>query len=437
MGVREKAILARNASIELAALSTKDKNKALKAIAASLEKNKGKILEANKKDVKNNEGKIPKALLDRLKLDESKLGEIVAGVEAVEKQPDLVGKTLSAIELDKGLELFQVSSPIGVICAIFESRPDALVQISTLCFKAGNSVILKGGSEAKESNEILAEIIRNALESSGITKECILLIETREEVKEVLALDDLIDLIIPRGSNQFVKYIQDNTRIPVLGHSSGICHIYVDENADLDKAVDICIDAKVQYAAVCNAMETMLVNATIANEFLPTIGKKLNEKKVEIFCDSRAKEILAEAGIDCRDATEESWKTEYNDLKLNVKIVDSLDEAIAHINKYSSKHTDAIVTENKQNAIRFINKVDSSSIMWNASTRFSDGYRYGKGSEIGINTGKTHARGPAGMEALVTYKYILVGKNHKVSDYVGRGAGKFSHKKLNKKWLNE
>ncbi len=434
MSVRKKAVLARKAAIDLGSLATEKKNEVLKEIADSLQKNKEKIMNANRDDVENNKEKISRPLLDRLRISDSKFNQVIEGVKAVEKQPDLVGLTISAIELDKGLELFQVTCPIGVICAIFESRPDALVQIGTLCLKSGNSVILKGGSEALKTNRILFSIIRGAIESKGINPECLQLVETREEVKELLALDDLIDLIIPRGSNEFVRFIQDNTRIPVLGHSSGICHIYVDEGADLGKAVDVCLDAKLQYPAVCNAVETLLVHSGVAEEFLEKIGKKYKDAKVEIFADENAKEILRKNGIDSRKASEESWKTEYNALKLNIKIVDGVEGAIEHINKYGSRHTDGIITENKQNALRFINRVDSSSVMWNASPRFSDGYRYGKGSEVGISTNKIHARGPAGAESLITYKYILVGKGHTVAPYAGERAKTFSHKKLDRKW---
>jgi glutamate-5-semialdehyde dehydrogenase len=259
------------------------------------------------------------------------------------------------------------------------------------------------------------------------------LMETREEVNEMLKLDEYINLIIPRGSNEFVKYIQDNTKIPVLGHSAGICHVYVDSKADMKKAIEVCYDAKVQYPAVCNAMETLLVHKDIAEKFLLEIGKKYNEAGVELRCDERSFDILKGMGFlkAILRATEQDWRTEYNDLILSIKVVDSLNEAIDHINKYGSHHTDAIVTEDKNNASRFIEFVDSSSVMWNASTRFSDGFRYGKGAEVGISTNKIHARGPVGMEGLLIYKYVLLGKGHKVADYIGKSARKYTHKKLN------
>jgi glutamate-5-semialdehyde dehydrogenase len=303
----------------------------------------------------------------------------------------------------------------------------------SLCLKSGNATIFKGGSEAAHSNRAIFDELVNAIENTdGMPHGAFALMETREEVNEMLKLDDYINLIIPRGSNEFVKYIQDNTRIPVLGHSSGICHVYVDKEADMEKAIDVSYDSKVQYPAVCNAMETLLVHAGIAGEFLPEIGQKYNASGVELRCDERSFDILKGIGFlkAIIHAKEEDWKTEYNDLILSIKIVDSIEEAIEHINKYGSHHTDAIITENKITASRFIDLVDSSSVMWNASTRFADGFRYGKGAEVGIRTNKIHARGPVGMEGLLIYKYALVGNGHKVADYVGKNARKYTHKKL-------
>ncbi|MCZ7391951.1 MAG: glutamate-5-semialdehyde dehydrogenase [Candidatus Methanoperedens sp.] len=434
-----KVTLASSASIPLASVPGAVKNKALTAMAQALDSNRDKIISANKKDIAAAEklveaGKLSKALIKRLKVDDTKIDEMIAGIRDVIKFEDPVGKTLSALELDTGLELFQVSCPIGLIGVIFESRPDVVPQIMSLCLKSGNATIFKGGSEAAYSNRALFDVLVNAIEGmEGMPKGAFALMETREEVNEMLKLDEYINLIIPRGSNEFVKYIQDNTRIPVLGHSSGICHVYVDSEADLKKALDVCYDAKVQYPAVCNAMETMLVHKDIAERFLPEIGKKYHEAGVELRCDERSFKLLKDLGFlkALLHATEEDWRTEYNDLILSIKIVDSLDEGIDHVNKYGSHHTDAIVTEDKSNASRFIELVDSSSVMWNASTRFSDGYRYGKGAEVGISTNKIHARGPVGMEGLLIYKYALLGKGHKVADYVGKSARKYTHKKLN------
>ncbi len=434
-----KVTLAKSASIPLASVPCAIKNKALTAMAHALDSNREKIISANKKDIAAAEklvktGKLSKALVKRLKVDDLKIDEMIAGIKDVIRFEDPVGKTLSALELDTGLELYQVSCPIGLIGVIFESRPDVVPQIMSLCLKSGNATIFKGGSEASHSNRAIFDVLVNAIESTeGMSRGAFALMETREEVNEMLKLDDYINLIIPRGSNEFVKYIQDNTRIPVLGHSSGICHVYVDSKADLTKAYDVCYDAKVQYPAVCNAMETLLVHKDIAETFLPEIGKKYNEAGVELRCDERSFELLSNMGFlkAVLHASEEDWRTEYNDFILSIRIVDSLDEGINHINKYSSHHTDAIVTEDKRNACKFIDLVDSSSVMWNASTRFSDGYRYGKGAEVGISTNKIHARGPVGMEGLLIHKYVLLGKGHKVADYMGKNARKYTHKKLN------
>jgi glutamate-5-semialdehyde dehydrogenase len=434
-----KVTLAKSASIPLACVPGAVKNRALSAMAQALDSNRETIISANKKDLAEAEklveaGRLSKALVKRLKVDDVKIEEMIAGIRDVIKFEDPVGKTLSALELDSGLELYQVSCPIGLIGVIFESRPDVVPQIMSLCLKSGNATIFKGGSEAAHSNRAIFDVLVSAIESTdGMPQGAFALMETREEVNEMLKLDDYINLLIPRGSNEFVKYIQDNTRIPVLGHSAGICHVYVDSRADMKKAVDVCYDAKVQYPAVCNAMETLLVHKDIAEKFLPEIGKKYNEAGVELRCDERSFDILKDMGFlkAILRATEKDWRTEYNDLILSIKIVDSLDEGIDHINQYGSHHTDAIVTEDKNNASRFIDLVDSSSVMWNASTRFSDGFRYGKGAEVGISTNKIHARGPVGMEGLLIYKYVLLGKGHRVADYIGKSARKYTHKKLN------
>lgn len=430
--------LAKSASIPLASISGAVKNSALAAMAQALDSNREKIISANTKDISAAEkladaGKLSRSLVKRLKVDDTKIDEMIAGVRDVMKFDDPVGKTLSALELDSGLELYQVSCPIGLIGVIFESRPDVVPQIMSLCVKSGNATIFKGGSEAGNSNRAIFDVLVRAIENT----ECMphgafALMETREEVNEMLKLDDYINLIIPRGSNEFVKYIQDNTRIPVLGHSSGICHVYVDKEVDMKKALDVCYDSKVQYPAVCNAMETLLIHRDIAGTFLPNMGKKYYAAGVELRCDERSFNILQNMGFlkAIIHATEEDWKTEYNDLILSIKIVDSTEEAIDHINKYGSHHTDAIITENNATASRFIDLVDSSSAMWNASTRFADGFRYGKGAEVGISTNKIHARGPVGMEGLLIYKYALLGNGHKVADYVGKNARKYTHKKL-------
>jgi glutamate-5-semialdehyde dehydrogenase len=299
------------------------------------------------------------------------------------------------------------------------------VQISTLCLKSGNAVLLKGGSEAANTNQVLADVIVKATESAGLPAGWLQLLETRQEVAEMLKMDKYIDLIVPRGSNQFVKYIMDNTDIPVLGHAEGICHVYVDGDVDLDMAVKIVVDSKCQYVAVCNAAETLLVDEKIAKQFLPLIKAALEEKGVELRGCERTCSI-----IDVKAAKQDDWSTEYLDLLLSIKVVASLEDAIEHINRYGSGHTDAIVTNNKESAEKFMDLVDSANVFWNCSTRFSDGYRYGLGAEVGISTNKIHARGPVGLEGLLIYKWKLRGTGHIIADYSGPNAKKFTHKKM-------
>ncbi len=427
MDIREVAYNAKKASIRLAAADTELKNKALGEISRLIEEKKEEIFMANKEDIQRSEKEnLASPLLKRLKFDENKLSEVINGIKSLMELPDPVGKTIDSTELDKGLELYRVSCPIGVIGVIFESRPDALVQISTLCLKSGNSVLLKGGREAINTNRVLAGIIREATEKSGIPSGWIQLLETRDDVNEMLKMDEYIDLIIPRGSNEFVKYIMENSNIAVLGHADGICHCYVDAGADLKMAVEIVVDSKTQYVAVCNATETLLVHKGVAKEFLPVLKDEMLRKNVELVGCERTRAI-----IDVSAASEEDWKTEYLDYKLSIKIVDSTDEAIDHINTYGSGHTDSIISNNKQNAELFMNLVDSGNVLWNCSTRFSDGFRYGFGAEVGISTNKIHARGPVGLEGLLIYKYKLKGNGHVVSDYASQTKS-FTHKKINK-----
>jgi len=433
MSIRDTAIRTRKASLKLACISGERKNRALQAIKEALQDNQKAIITANKKDLeKAKEQNIAKPLLNRLKFDESKISAVCDGINSLIELPDPSGKTLHALELDSGLELYKVSCPIGVIGVIFESRPDALVQISTLCLKSGNAVLLKGGREASETNRILARIISESGEQAGMPQGWLGLLETHSDVAEILDLNNYIDLIIPRGSNQFVKYIMNNTTIPVLGHSSGICHVYVDAAADLEIAVKIAVDSKCQYVAACNAMETLLVHKDVAKEFLPKLLKSLKQWNVEVRGCERTQAI-----IDCTPATENDWKTEYLDYILSIGIVDSVDEAIAHINRYGSGHTDSIVTNNKSIAEKFINLVDSADVFLNCSTRFSDGYRYGLGAEVGISTNKIHARGPVGMEGLLSYKWKMLGSGQIVADYSGLNGKKFTHKTLNRNFYSK
>ncbi|MCT9098263.1 glutamate-5-semialdehyde dehydrogenase [Haloarchaeobius sp. HME9146] len=423
---------AQTASLELAKLSDETRSEALRAIADAIDARHQEILEANEKDVEAAEemlakGEYTQALVDRLKLSDSKLDSIAEMVRSVANQDDPLGKTLSSRELDDGLELYKLSVPIGVIGTVFESRPDALVQIAALSLKSGNAVMLKGGSEAKHSNRVLYDIIREATadQPTGWAQ----LIEAREDVDRMLEMDEYIDLLMPRGSSRFVEYIQDNTSIPVLGHTEGVCHVFVDREADLDMASDIAYDAKCQYPAVCNAVETLLVHQDVAADFLPEMVARYEEAGVEVRGDERTREL-----VDVEEATEEDWSTEYGDLVLSIRVVDSLSDAIDHITTYSSKHTESIVTEDSERAARFMRSLDSASVFHNASTRFADGYRYGLGAEVGISTGKTHARGPVGLEGLTTYKYHLEGDGHIVGDYAGEIAKPYTHREFEGAW---
>lgn len=428
MTIAEIASVAKQASIHLSGVQGELKNRALSAIAGALKDNSAKVLSANQQDLaRAQQENLAKPLLKRLKFDNDKISEVCAGLDSLIKLDDPVGKTISALQLDKELELFKVSCPIGVVGVIFESRPDALVQISSLCLKSSNAVLLKGGSEAAQTNRVLSEIISEATEKCGITKGWLGMMETRADVTEMLDMDKYIDLIIPRGSNEFVQHIMNNTNIPVLGHADGICHVFVDAPADVNMAVDIAVDSKCQYCAVCNALETLLVDSKIAGEFLPKVKAAFNKRNVEIRgCDKTGKII------DVKSASQEDWRTEYLDDIISIKVVDGIDEAIEHINEYGSGHTDCIVTENKTNAAKFMDMVDSANVFLNCSTRFSDGYRFGLGAEVGISTNKIHARGPVGLEGLLIYKWKLLGNGHKVADYTGKDAKKFTHRKLNK-----
>ena len=428
-----KVTEAQSAALDLANLSESVRNDALYAIANAIEANSEEILEANAKDVEAGEellaaGEYTQAFVDRLKLSESKLESIAEMVRSVAEQDDPLGRTLAARRLDDDLELYKLAVPIGVLGTVFESRPDALVQIAALSLKSGNSVILKGGSEAAHSNRVLYDIIIDAV--SDVPDGWAQLIEAREDVETLLERDDAVDLLMPRGSSEFVSYVEDNTKIPVLGHTEGICHVYVDDDADLEMASDVAFDAKVQYPAVCNAVETLLVHESVAADFLPTLADRYREADVELRGDERAREIT-----EMNAASEADWDTEYGDLILAIKIVDSLDDAIDHVNAHGSKHTESIVTETADHAERFMRSIDAASVFHNASTRFADGYRYGLGAEVGISTGKTHARGPVGLEGLTTYKYHLEGDGQLVATYAGENAKPFLHEDFEGEWI--
>ncbi len=406
---------ANEAKTALYTLDEEIKNKALKNIAHEIEQNKQKIFDMNKLDLENaksflNSGKITKSTYNRLKLDENKMRDVISGVYDVIKLEDPVNKVLWARELDENLVLKKITCPIGLLGIIFEARPDVMIQISSLAIKSGNAVILKGGSEAENTNKAFFEIITRALEKTeGFPKNTINLVFSHEDIKNLLSMDEYIDLIIPRGSNKLVEYIQNNTKIPVLGHASGICHIFVDESAKKDMAEHIVLDAKIQYPSACNAVETVLVHKNYP--YLTELKKYIEENGVQIV------------------ENPESYSTEYGDKILTLKVVNSLDEAILHINKFGSHHTESIITESSENAEKFMTIVDSAGVFHNASTRFSDGFRYGFGAEVGISTNKTLARGPVGLDGLCVYKYKLFGKGQIVGDYAS-GTKQFHHRDI-------
>lgn len=425
MNMYEAAQKARQAGIKLSAMDGDKKNAALKAIAKALDVNKEAIERANQIDIENSEKEqVAMPLLKRLKFDESKIKDAIQGIESLCQLENPVGKVQLKTELDDNLILTRLACPIGVIGVIFESRPDALIQISTLCLKSGNAVLLKGGSEAKETNKILYQVIKQATEEAGMPEGWIALMENREDVNDILKMHQFIDLLVPRGSNAFVSYIMKHSDIPVMGHADGICHTYVDDEADIELAVKVVTDSKVQYVAVCNALETLLVHKAIAPRFLPQLKAELDQHQVVLKgCDETRKIIEAEK------ADEADWQTEYLDYTLSIKIVEELKEAIDHINHYGSGHTDCIVTKNLETADTFMMLVDSGNVFHNVSTRFSDGFRYGFGAEVGVSTSKIHARGPVGIEGLLIYKYKLSGNGQIVADYAS-GKKHFTHKRL-------
>ncbi len=403
---RQQAEHARRAFLKLAA--GMDRTAILKDIATALRENAASIFEANQKDLAEAKAAgIAEPLYKRLILNEPKLRDVITGIEQIAGMEDPVGRVVQETQLDEELILKKVQTPIGVLAMIYESRPDAGPQIAALSIRTGNAVLLKGGREARHTNLAIGDIIRAILDKYGV-RDAVQLVSTREEIAELLNMDDLINLVIPRGSNEMVRTIQRSTKIPVLGHADGICHVYIDEFADPDKAARIAVDSKAQYPAVCNAAETLLVHAKFP-------------AREKVF------DALRSAGVELRDS---GFGSEYLDLIMNVKIVNSLDEAIDHIHQYGSAHTDSIVTQNGERARRFLNEVDSAGVFWNASTRFADGFRYGFGAEVGVSTNKTHARGPVGMEGLMIYKYQLIGNGHVVATYTGESARPFLHRKL-------
>ena len=400
-------------SSKMAALSLEARNNILKNVKEALLQKKEEIFAANKMDMDAaDENGVTAAVKKRLKFDEHKLLDVTQGIEELIKLDDPIGKTQFTRQLDEGLILQRITCPIGVIGIIFEARPDALVQISSLCIKSGNCAVLKGGKETTNTNRVLFQTIYQTAVECGAPSGCMYQAELHSEIDELLACHKSVDLLIPRGSNKFVQYIMNNTKIPVMGHADGICHTYLDKDADIEKAVSIIVDAKTQYTAACNSTETLLVDRGIANESLVFIAEKLKEHNVVLH---GTKEVAGV--ISCAVMEEDAFNTEYLDLEISIKYVDGVEEAIEHINHFGSHHTDCIITENRQTAEKFMQYVDSAGTYMNCSTRFADGFRYGFGAEVGISTSKIHARGPVGLEGLTTYKYKLYGDGHIVDDY--------------------
>ena len=425
MTIREKAAKMKLDSSKMASTDITVRNAALEKIAESLLAGKERIFEANAKDMERAQAdNILPAVIKRLKFSEAKLSDAIAGIHNLIALPDPLFQIQLKRQLDEGLTLIRETCPIGVIGVIFEARPDAVVQIASLCIKSGNCAILKGGSETRETNKILFELIYEAALSSGLPQGCLFQAEQRDEIAELLACHESVDLLIPRGSNAFVQYIMNNTKIPVLGHADGICHIYVDKDFDIEKAIPVIIDAKTQYTAACNAVETLLVHQDALEKLMPPLQKAFEEYKISLRATS---DIADRYGSEL--ATEEDFSTEYLDLIISAKTVEDIDEAIWHINKYGSHHTDCIITEDNKAAEYFMRMVDSAGVYQNCSTRFADGFRYGFGAEVGISTGKIHARGPVGLEGLVTYKYKLFGNGQIVGDYAS-GRKSFHFKDL-------
>jgi glutamate-5-semialdehyde dehydrogenase len=424
----------KQAARAVAASTLDERNRALEAIAQAMERESARILAANGADVQQAQaavqrGEINKPLVDRLKLSPEKLSSMIAGVRAVALLPDPINRVLDRTLLDTGLTLEKISRPLGLLAVIFEARPEALTQISSLAIKSANAVILKPGREVEQTSRVLVEIIQQALrDHTAIPESLVTGVHQRTDVDELLKLDGIVDLVIPRGGYALVKHVQSSTRIPVLGHSEGICHIYVDAAAKFDLALDVIDDAKTDYPAACNSVETVLVHESIAKKFLPLLHERMTSRGVKVRGDAATRVLLPDANIDL--VRDDEWHNEYSDLILAVKVVPNLEEAMVHIARYGSGLTDAILTEDAAAARKFLEQVDSTGVYHNCSTRFNDGFRYGFGAEVGISTSRLHARGPVGLDGLTTYKYILRGQGHMAHDYQGPNARPFLHRHL-------
>lgn len=426
MNLEKELLQMKSASPSMAASTLSMRNQTLLALADSLRSHAEEIFAANREDLAAaQEDHLSPALLSRLKFDEQKLLSSISGLESLSALPDPTGRVLLKRELDRGLVLTKVTVPIGVIGIIFEARPDAMIQVASLCIKSGNCAVLKGGKESLHTNRLLFSLIYDCALKCDLPPACLLHATEHAQIAELLSFDHLVDLLIPRGSNAFVRYIMDHTNIPVMGHAGGVCHIYVDRDADTESALPIILDAKTQYPAACNAVETLLIHRDLASTFLPAVSRMLKANSVQVRGTREVMDLLA--GTDIMEDAD--FTTEYNDRILSIKLVSGVEEAVLHINTYGSHHTDAILTENDKTAEYFLQRVDSAGVYRNCSTRFADGYRYGFGAEVGIATGKLHARGPVGLDGLVTYKYRLIGEGQTVTEYAS-GEKQFHHRDL-------
>ncbi len=426
LSTRAIAEAAKAASRVLGPLDEAARNAALEAMAKGLEAASAELLAVSADSCADScaEGEsLSAATLARLNLDAAKLREMVEQVRSVAALPDPLGRRLDAIELDEGLNLQKISVPLGVLAVIFEARPDAVTQIAALAIKSGNAVILKPGKEVERTAEVLVRVLREALAAQGLPADAVSLVVGRERAQELLGMQGLVDMVIPRGSKALVEYVQANTRIPVLGHAEGVCHIYVDKSADEALALRVIEDAKTDYPAACNAVETVLVHREIAAEFLPKLAEHLRARGVALHGDATVRDLLR--GVEVEAV--EDWHTEYGELALSLGVVASLEDAMEHIHAHGSSHTESILTEDAEAAERFLREVDAAGVFHNASTRFADGFRYGFGAEVGISTSKFHARGPVGLEGLTTYKYVLRGRGQVAGDYRGEHARTFTH----------
>lgn len=413
---------ARSSFLQLQSLTSQQRNQALERLSQLILESQNDWLKSNAKDVEQGK-ELEDALLQRLHLTKEKIEVVAQGVNDVAQLPEVLGKATLHRELAPGLVLKRQNVPIGVIAIIFESRPDVLPQILALVLKTANAVVLKGGKETQNSNSAFMQIVeRLNAEFSFLPKSWAQVVSTREDIHELLKRNDLVDLVIPRGSNQLVQFVMDSTKIPVLGHADGVCHIYAHSDCNPTACIDLILDAKLQYPSACNALETLLVHKEVAAKLIPALSASIEKAGGKIFgCPDSQKIASSISAV-------QNWHIEHGNNNLSVRVVQNLDEAIEHINTHGSKHTDCILTQDQDAIQRFFQKVDAAGVYANASTRFADGFRYGFGAEVGVSTSKTHARGPVGLEGLVTYKYTLIGENHCVSDFSGPDAKTYTHK---------